>query len=138
MEMFGALDNSTSGITADQTWLTAISDNIANANDTAPLSSTVFPVEQVMVGAAPANPNDPNALPAGVVVRGVVGVDPQGRIEYDPQNPQANAQGLVRGTAVNLGDQMVDMVQAQSSYESNVSAFQQAKEAYTATLKMGD
>jgi flagellar basal-body rod protein FlgC len=137
MSMFGGLDVSASGMNADQTWLTAIGDNIANANDTAPTSSTVFPVEEVMV--APASTTaGPNQLPDGVVVTQVVGANPQGQIEYDPNNPLADSKGDVRTTAVDLGGQMVDMIQAQSSYQSNVSAFTQARDAYASTLKMSD
>jgi flagellar basal-body rod protein FlgC len=138
MSMFGGLDASASGMNADQTWLTAIGDNIANANDTSPTSSTVFPVEEVVVTPASSAVPGPGQLGDGVVVSQIVGVDPQGQLESDPQNPQADSKGMVRGTAVDLGGQMVDMIQAQSSYQSNVSAFTQARDAYASALKMSD
>jgi flagellar basal-body rod protein FlgC len=138
MSMFGGLDASASGMNADQTWLTAIGDNIANANDTSPTSSTVFPVEEVVVNPASSAVPGPNQLGDGVVVSQIVGVDPQGQLESDPQSPLADSKGMVRGTAVDLGGQMVDMIQAQSSYQSNVSAFTQARDAYASALKMSD
>ena len=57
-----------------------------------------------------------------------------GQIEYDPTNPVANAQGDVEYPVVDLGTEMTDLVQAQTSYQANAEVMSHATDAYQAIL----
>ena len=58
----------------------------------------------------------------------------QGQIEYDPTNPVANAQGDVEYPVVDLGTEMTDLVQAQTSYQANADVMSHATSAYQSIL----
>ena len=58
----------------------------------------------------------------------------QGEIEYEPENPVANAQGEVEYPVVDLGSQLVDLEEAQASYQANAQVLSDAKTAYQSIL----
>jgi flagellar basal-body rod protein FlgC len=58
-------------------------------------------------------------------------------VTYEPDNPLADANGMVRRPDMDLADQMVYMQLAQRGYQANVASFDKAKEAYEAILGIG-
>jgi len=46
---------------------------------------------------------------------------------YDPNNPDADENGIVKMPNVNEVEQMVDILEARRSYEANVTALDAAK-----------
>jgi flagellar basal-body rod protein FlgC len=60
-----------------------------------------------------------------------------GQIQYDPSSPIADSQGDVRVADVNLGSQMVGLIQAQETYQANATALEHAKTAYQSALQLG-
>ena len=58
-------------------------------------------------------------------------------LEYDPTNPDANADGYVTKPNVDLTQEMVDMMEAYRSYEANVTAFNAYKDMAVKTFEMG-
>jgi flagellar basal-body rod protein FlgC len=133
MSLFGAIGISTSGLDAAQSWINTTAGNIANANDVGPTSQGAYAVETPIfqpMGVA-------GQVGDGVTVTGVELGDTTGVVEHDPINPQADAQGNVRITDVNLGNQMVGLIQAQETYQANASAMEHAKTAYQSALELG-
>lgn len=49
------------------------------------------------------------------------------RLVYDPQHPDADAQGYVRYPKINMLEEMVALMQISRSYEANVTSMQAAK-----------
>jgi len=131
--LFGTLDISGSGIGAAQAWLDTISGNIANMDDTGPTDEAAYGAQ------APVLVPDASVgqVGDGVTVAAVVEGDTTGTVEYDPTNPEANAQGEVRVPDIQLGAQMVNMIQAQTDYQANTSALADAKTAYQSALTLG-
>jgi len=141
MGLFDPISTAETGVNVSQTWLDAISDNIANMNDTAPVSEGVYQTRFVVAGTIPGQVEGtgPGALSeasigGGTQVLGVALGSPEGVEEYEPDNPLANKQGMVRVADVNLGDQMTDMMMAQQGYEANLATISQAEQAYQAAL----
>lgn len=133
MTLFGAINVSGSGIDAAQTWINTTAGNLANANDVVPTSSGAYATQTpffVPVGV-------PGQVGSGVAVAGVQLGDTVGMIEYQPNNPMADAKGNVRVPDVNTGAQMVGLIQAQSAYQANTSALAHAKQAYQSALTLG-
>ena len=50
------------------------------------------------------------------------------RLRYEPDHPDANAEGYVAYPKINLMEEMANMIQASRSYEANVSAIQASKD----------
>ncbi|MEI6495071.1 MAG: flagellar basal body rod C-terminal domain-containing protein [Actinomycetota bacterium] len=132
-DMFSALSVATSGMGAYKTWLNAVADNIANADNITSTSNPAFQERFVQVQAATGD----DGIGDGVRVAGVTFGDPQGRVISDPNNPLADAKGMVRQSSVDMTEQMVHMQLAQRGYQANVSSFQAAKQAYEAILSIG-
>jgi len=51
-----------------------------------------------------------------------------GDVVYMPDNPDANAQGYVQQSNVNIVTEMVDMISASRSYEANLTALNSSKQ----------
>jgi flagellar basal-body rod protein FlgC len=134
MSLFGALPIATTGIDAAQEWIDAIGGNIANSDDTGPTSQGAYQTQYV--DAVPLASDQPNGVGQGVSTEIQLGSS-EGTEEYDPGNPQADSQGMIRVSNVDLGQQMVNLVQAQTSYQANVSVVNQAKTAYESALTLG-
>jgi flagellar basal-body rod protein FlgC len=73
----------------------------------------------------------------GVKVTGVALGSPQGTLAYQPSNPMADGNGMVRLANVDLPGQMVQMVMAERDYQANVSVITQARQAYESALGLG-
>jgi flagellar basal-body rod protein FlgC len=134
MSLFGALPIANSGIDAAQTWIDATGGNIANADDSGPTSEGTYQTEYI--DAVPVPAGQPGGAGQGVVTHVTLGSS-EGTEVYDPGNPEADSSGMVRVANVDLGQQMVNLVMAQTSYQANVSVVNQAKTAYESALTLG-
>jgi flagellar basal-body rod protein FlgC len=133
MSLFGAIGISGSGIDAAQTWINTTAGNIANSNDTVSTSSGAYATQTPVfqpIGA-------PGQVGDGVEVSTVQLGSTAGVIEYQPDNPLADRSGDVRVANVDLGSQMVGLIQAQTDYQANASALSHAKQAYQSALTLG-
>jgi flagellar basal-body rod protein FlgC len=130
--MFDALNISGTGMTVHQTWMDAISDNIANINTVKPTSEKAFQARYVV-----AQSIEDGGTGAGVEVGGIELGSAVGRLVYDPANPLADAKGIVRQPDIDLGDQLTMMIMAQRGYEANISNLDRVRSAYQAAIQMG-
>jgi flagellar basal-body rod protein FlgC len=62
--------------------------------------------------------------------------NPKGRVVYDPNNPLADKQGLVRRPDMDLGDQMTNLILAQRAYQLNLAVIDRAHESYQQALNI--
>ena len=131
--MFDIFGISGSGVALSQTWLDAVSDNIANINTVKRTSESAFQARYVE--AAPIDSTGAN--PSGVAVTGIALGSANGLVVSDPNNPLADANGMVRRPDIDLGDQMTQLMMAQRGYQANLAVVQRATDAYTAALQLG-
>ena len=143
MGLFDPISTAETGVNVSQTWLDAISDNIANMNDVSPVSEGAYQTRFVVAAAIPGQAEgtgpgsaEDASIGGGTEVEGVALSSPDGVLAYEPGSPLANKQGMVRVANVNLGDQMTDMVMAQNGYEANLATISQAEQAYQAALEL--
>jgi flagellar basal-body rod protein FlgC len=131
--MWSGIDIPGSGAEVDQTWIDTIGGNVANMNDAVTPGQPVYQPQYVDAGE---QVNSPGAGGAGVGVQvNTIDLGPAaGQLEYDPTNPVANAQGDVEYPVVDLGTEMTDLVQAQTSYQANAEVMSHATSAYQAIL----
>jgi flagellar basal-body rod protein FlgC len=72
----------------------------------------------------------------GVNVSNIITDDTPGAKEYNPTHPDADADGYVEHSNVNIVSEMVNMISAQRSYEANVTAFNTTKAMINKTMEI--
>ena len=128
MTMFPLFDIAGSALTTHRIFMNAIADNIANINTVKPMSEPAFQERFIVAQEIPSQPGEPVGVGGGVAPVAVELGDPVGIVTYDPNNPLADANGLVRRPNVNLGDQMTNLIIAQRAYQlsSSIASTQKA------------
>ena len=58
-------------------------------------------------------------------------------MKYEPNHPDANAEGYVAYPDINVMQEMVDMLQASRGYEANVSAMNTTKNMALSAIEIG-
>jgi flagellar basal-body rod protein FlgC len=132
MSMFNVFTIAGSALTAQSQRLNAVASNLANADSATSSTGEPYRAKQVVFSATP--------LPSGgasVRVTSVVEDPSPGRQVFDPKNPQADAQGYVMMPNVNVVDEMVNMISASRSYQTNVDMMNTAKSLLLKTLTIG-
>ena len=108
----------TSGLRAQAGRMRVISENIANADSTAPTAGGDPYRRKVPTFSSTLD----RTLDAKVVSLGKIRSDQTAfRIKYEPGNPAADASGNVKYPNVNPLIEMTDMREAQRSYEANLN-----------------
>ncbi|HKH87639.1 MAG TPA: flagellar basal body rod C-terminal domain-containing protein [Acidimicrobiales bacterium] len=134
-DMFSVFGVSGSALDVYKTWINAVSDNVANADNTSPTSGPAFQARYIV---AQDVPGGTDGTGAGVKVAGVE-YGPAGGIEvYDPGNPMADNKGMVRKPDMDMGEQMTSLIIAQRGYEANLAVVSRAQSAYQAALSIGN
>ncbi|MGX6607784.1 flagellar basal body rod protein FlgC [Micromonosporaceae bacterium Da 78-11] len=129
MSTFNAIGVAGSGVTVYRKWLDAVSDNIANMDNTTRTSEKAFQARYVIAQEA----QDGNGAQVGGIALGSA----EGVVVHDPENPLADADGNVRKADIDLGSQMAHLMMAQRAYQANLSVVDRAKESYTAAINLG-
>lgn len=124
-----------SGIRAATKRLDAVADNLANMDNVVATSQPAF--QQRTITTAPLAGNLPGGAGGGVAVTGVALGSAQGRLAYDPSNPIADQQGLVRQPDVEVSDQMVQSRLAVFEVKANVRTLEAARDIYESVLEIG-
>ena len=118
MDFMKSIAIAASGLRAQAGRMRIISENIANADSTAPRPGgepyrRKIPTFQSEVE---------RSLDARVITLGKVQPDQsEFRLKYEPGHPAADAQGNVKYPNVNALVEMTDMREAQRSYEANIN-----------------
>ena len=133
MSMFNVYHVAGSALSAQSQRLNAVASNLANAESIAGPDGKPYRAKQVVFEAAPL----PGTMAQGVRVKQVVEDSSPGRLIYDPRNPAANEQGYVTMPNVSPVDEMVNMISASRSYQTNVEVMNTAKTLLLKTLQMG-
>ena len=149
MSMFGGIDASASGLTAERLRMDVISNNIANVNTTRTATGGPYRRQYVVFEPREADKQSFSSMLTGAMAStklqagdGVraVGIETdstQGNLIYDPGHPDANANGYVEMPNVNIVTEMVDMITATRAYEANTTAINSAKSMAMKALEIG-
>ena len=160
-DFLNSFDISGYGLSAQRVRVNTISSNIANAQTTRTDEGGPYRRKEVVFKAVNFNdvyndmidnetnkmgysdPLDENQLgkkvnPAimSVIVDKVVRDDSKPLMKYEPNHPDADANGYVAYPNINPVVEMADLVEATRSYQANVAAFQSAKDMANSAISL--
>jgi len=129
--IFAGSQISASGLSAERTRMEVAANNIANAHTTRGENGDPYRRQRVTF----ASSMDQSMMKSGLVqqMRGVqvMGIEPDmselPQI-YDPGHPQANREGYVQMSNVQIPHEMVDLMTASRAYEANLKSLQTFRE----------
>lgn len=133
MDFFTSLEVSASGLAAERTRMNVASSNLANVNTTETPAGGPYQRRDVVLTSMPIAPNGAPGEPPGfaaavqaVQVKAITQDQTPPRLEYDPDHPDADADGNVAYPNVNTVQEMVDMITASRAYEAGITAMNTA------------
>ena len=126
-------DVAASAMAAQSQRMNVTASNLANADSVAGPDGQPYRARQEVFEMAPSG----GQAIGGVRVARVIEDQSPLRMQHDPKNPNANAQGYVAQSNVNVVEEMVNMISASRSYQANVEVLNTAKTLMLKTLSIG-
>lgn len=143
MSVFGSMDISATGMTAQRTRTDIIAQNIANANTTRDADGNIYK-RKMVVFQEKSYPSFSDTLTRatgtvgkGVKVQQIIEDSQDGSKVYDPSHPDADDDGYVTYPNVNTVTEMTDLIDASRAYEANVTALNASKSMALKALEIG-
>ncbi|MDR3627542.1 MAG: flagellar basal body rod protein FlgC [Ignavibacteriaceae bacterium] len=159
---FSGFDISAKGLSVQRKRMNLIAENIANADVTKTADGQPYKRKFLEITAsknqfADSLASEGNTLPLNVTEAGHIPFQAptplanttdkninvnevtdkkQGNIVYMPESPDANADGYVEESNVNIVTEMVDMISATRSYEANLTALNSSKQLSKDSLEI--
>lgn len=145
MALFQAFNISASGMTAERFRTDIIAENIANVNTTSTESGGPYRRKVVTFSTRPVtsfsqyySASKNAAIGNGVKVSSVREDTTTDFVkEYDPANPDADANGYVSYPNVNTVTEMTNLIDSTRAYEANATAFDATKSMASTGLSIG-
>ncbi|MCX8114494.1 MAG: flagellar basal body rod protein FlgC [Burkholderiaceae bacterium] len=134
MSLFKVFNVSGSAVSAQSQRLNVVASNLANAESVAGPDGQPYKARQVVFQT---QMQDADATSAGVRVAQVIEDNSAPRRIHDPQHPLADENGYVTMPNVNVVEEMVNMISASRSYQTNVDVMNTAKTLLQKTLQLG-
>jgi flagellar basal-body rod protein FlgC len=122
-----------SGLEAQSTRLRIVSENIANARSTGDTPGA-DPYRRKTITFGEAVDRASGAKTVNVKKLGVD--ESKFSTEYDPNNPAADAKGVVKLPNVNMLVEMADMREANRSYDANLQTIKQSRDLISSTIDL--
>jgi flagellar basal-body rod protein FlgC len=145
MSFFNSINVSASGLTAERLRMDLISENIANANTTRTPSGTPYRRKVAVFRAQEANSFEQmlnnakglQTLGQGVEVAGITEDLSPFKKEYNPDHPDADAEGYVSLPNVEIVNEMINLISASRAYEANITSVNTTKAMAMKALEIG-
>ena len=153
MTIFHSMNTTASALTAQRLRMDVISSNIANVDTTRARQVNgewePYRKKQVVVAEQEGSrfgsflnvamgKSSKDAVGSGVRIKEIKDdTETPFKLTYDPTHPDANAEGYVRTSNVDLLSEMVDLISASRSYEANITVFNANKAMLTKALEIG-
>ena len=150
MSFLSSLNIVGSGMTAQQTRLDVISENITNASTTRTEAGGAYRRKVVVMQAQGGRDDFRTALAraqrksnagytttGGVAITEIVEDDSDFKLVYDPTHPDANEDGYVELPNVDMVQEMTDAMAASQAFSANVTVFNTLKSVISKGLEIG-
>ena len=134
---FRAMRISASGLAAERMRMDLISSNIANYNSIKTENAEAYKRKiAVFEHFLDRSKNNLNKFKGVKVSKIIEDSAPTNKV-YDPEHPNANEEGFIETSNVNILNEMADMILATRSYESNADTFNANKQMFMKALEIG-
>jgi len=142
MSVFGAIQISASGLTAQSYRMDVIAQNIANAETTRTENGTPYQRRSVVLAEQTSSRTFADAMAreqsaGGVSVAATKADTSPFEMVYNPSHPDADADGYVSMPNVDLTQEYVDLISASRSYEANLTVLNATKQMAMSALELG-
>jgi flagellar basal-body rod protein FlgC len=134
MSLSSIFNISSTAISAQSQRLNIVASNLANADSVAGPDGNAYKARQVVFQARQPERADGTA---GVRVSSIIEDQTPGKRTYEPKHPQADAEGYVTSSNVNVVEEMVNMISASRSYQNNVEVLNTTQQLLIKTLQLG-
>jgi flagellar basal-body rod protein FlgC len=132
MSLFDIFNVAGSAMNAQSQRLNVVASNLANADSATSSTGGPYRAKQVVFNAVPVAGDA-----TGVAVAAVIDDPSPMKTVYDPKNPLADDKGYVTMPNVNVVEEMVNMISASRSYQSNVEMMNTTKSLLLKTFNLG-
>jgi len=144
MDLLTSLKISSSGLTANKKRMAAITSNIANAQVTRTAEGGAYKPKEVVFGSEPARESFAEILDGELEEKAqtvhateIVNSKKPPVLKYEPNHPDADAEGYVAYPNINTMEEMANMIEASRAYEANINAMSTAKSMAIKDLEIG-
>jgi len=134
MSMTNVFHIAASALTAQSMRLNAVASNLANAESAHASTGGGYKAKQVMFQAVPMSRSAPWAQ--GVRMTEVVEDTRPDRLVYDPKHPLADDKGYIAYPNVDVVEEMVNMISASRSYQTNAEVMATTKDLMQRTVAL--
>jgi flagellar basal-body rod protein FlgC len=136
MNLIAGIDTTSGALTAQKVRLDIVAQNIANAQTTrtpegGPYKRKIVSFDNELVK------HSGGIAMQTVHVSGITDDKTPGQSVYNPQHPDAGADGTVMMPNVNLAFEMVDLITASRAYEANLSVVKNSRTLAMKTFEIG-
>ncbi len=151
MSLFNVFDIAASNLTAQSVRLNTTASNMANAESGASSADATYKAKQPVFmvdnnidgssGSKSGFSEDNDILSnmsSKVKVSHIQESQATPRSSYEPDNPLADANGLVYYPNINIVEQMTDMISASRSFQANVEVLTTTKDLMESALSIGN
>ena len=136
MSLFNIFDIAGSAMNAQSVRLNLTASNLANAESVGHSADSVYRPRRPIF-ATILNEESGNVPTAGVEVSVISDTKAEPLKRYQPHHPSSDAQGYVWAPAVQVVEEMADMISASRSYQANVEMANTTKDLALQTLNLG-
>jgi len=133
MTLLTVFEISGSALIAQSQRMNTVASNLANADSVTGPNGNPYRAKQVVFTAITMG----DATATGVEVESVVEDQSPPKMIYEPQHPAADEKGYITQPNINVADEMVNMISASRSYQTNVETMNTAKTLILKTLTIG-
>ncbi|MGI6711718.1 MAG: flagellar basal body rod protein FlgC [Bacillota bacterium] len=142
MKIFSSFAISTSALTAEKLRLDVIANNLANVNSTktsqgGPFKRKTVVFQEQLDREISRTNKVMGPIGSGVQVSAIIEDNKTPfRMEHDPSHPQADQNGFVQYSNVNLLKELTDVITTQRSYQANLTVLNTARQIVEKALEI--
>jgi flagellar basal-body rod protein FlgC len=139
IQFISGIESSATALAAERARMEVVSQNIANANTTRGLDGKPYQRQRIVFESVLQNQLGPapGADTAGVRIARIEPDPRPPRLVHNPGHPDADANGMVALPAINIHEEMVDLMAASRAFEANLSVIRNARQMALQTLSIG-
>lgn len=136
MSLFDVFDTAGSAMNAQSVRMNVTASNLANAGQVSGDPDKVYRARHPVFSSFSDTLHGESGV-AGVRVDGVIESQAPLQVRFQPDHPEADADGNVYSTNVNTVEEMVNMISASRSYKNNIEMINTTKDLLLQTLQLG-